>query len=428
MAQFGGYLGPGVMSRGSGDIGQASGQQVNLRFFADVSGVYDSGIQPFALDAQGNLLRVSGLYGVQVDLGAYGVHQWRQAQLGLNYTGNFTHYDNASAYDGSNQALTLGYTYQKSRRVSFDFRALAGTSNLGYGTPGFYATSSSQIPTNIVNQPTALLFDNRTNYAQATGDVNFILTPRTVLTAGGDGFLVRRDATGLAGTDGWDTRGSLQYRVSRTKTIGVTFLHFHFDFPPAFGQSDENLGEVFFSALLNPRWTFLLSGGLFESDVEGVRQVALSPVVAALLGQSFGSQTFNAQNLFPSGSASLTGNFKTYLVRATYARTVVPGNGLYLTSRQESATASYSYTAIKKWNLGVSGGYYKLAGIGQNIEPFSGFNGGAGFTYSLTRSLHAVGRYDFRHQEITLVGYKSTGSRVTLGLAFSPGDIPLSLW
>lgn len=428
MAQFGGYLGPGILSRGAGDIGQRSGQQVDLRFFVDVSGVYDNGIQPFALDAQGNLLKVSGLYGVQVNLGAYGVHQWRQAQLGLNYSGNFSHYDNASSYDGSNQSLALGYTYQKSRRISLDFRTLAGTTSLGYGSPGFYGSSSSQIPTNIVNQPTALLFDNRTDYVQATGDVNFILSARTVLTAGGDGFLVRRAGSGLAGTNGWATRGSLQHRLSRTKTVGVTFQHYHFDFPPAFGQSDENMGEAFFSAMLDPRWTFQLSAGIFASDVDGIRQVALNPVVAALLGQSFGSQTFNAQNIFPSGNAGLTGNFKTYVVRASYARTVVPGNGLYLTSRQESATGAYSYTAIKKWNIGASAGYYKLVGLGQNIQPYSGISGGAGLTYALTRALHLTGRYDLRHQEITVVGYKSTGSRVTLGLAFSPGDIPLSLW
>ena len=80
MAQLGGYMGPGVLSRGAGDVGQRSGQQLDLRFFADVQGVYDNGIQPFSVDPQGNLIKVNGLYGVQVDVGAYGSHTWRQAQ------------------------------------------------------------------------------------------------------------------------------------------------------------------------------------------------------------------------------------------------------------------------------------------------------------------------------------------------------------
>ncbi len=428
MAQFGGYLGPGILSRGSGDIGQRGGQQVDLRFFIDVTGVYDSNVQPFALNSQGGLLKVNGLYGEQVDVGAYGVHQWRQGQLGLNYYGDFFNYQNAPSYDGSNQSLTLGYTYQKSRRLSFDFRVLAGTTKLGYGAPGFYGTSSSEIPTNLVEQPTALLFDNRTNYAQATADVNFILTARTVFTIGGDGFIVRRNAIGLAGTNGWTGRANLQHSLSRTKSIGVTFQRLHFDFPPSYGASDSDLGEGFFSAQLGPRWTVLIRGGVFYAQIQGVQSVALSPVIAALLGVSSGQQTFTSNNIFPSGGGTLTGTFKHYQVGLSAAETVIPGNGLYLTSRQENATGSISYTALRKWNFGASGGYYKLEGIGQGLAPYAGITAGAGFTYSILNTLHLIGRYDLRHQEITTVGYKSTGSRVTLGLAFSPGHVPLSLW
>jgi hypothetical protein len=39
-----------------------------------------------------------------------------------------------------------------------------------------------------------------------------------------------------------------------------------------------------------------------------------------------------------------------------------------------------------------------------------------------------VARYDARHQEISVAGYRSTGFRATLGIAFSPGNVPLSLW
>lgn len=430
MAQYGGYLGPGVLSRGAGDIGQASGNPVDLRFYATISGVYDNGIHPFALTPEGNLVNIGGLYGVQLDLGAYGVHQWRQSELGLNYSGDFYHYENAPTYDGSSHNLTLGYTYQKSHRLAFDFRVVAGTSALGYGVPGFYGSTNTQLPSNVVDQPTALLFDNRIYYTQVSADVDFILSPRTILVVGGEGYLTRYSAAGLASLNGWSGRASLQRTLSRTKTLGFTFQRLHFEFPPAFGSSDENMGEVFLTAVLGPRWTFSISGGAFESHVQGVRQVALSPVVAALLGETFGEQTFNIQNIFPSGSASLTGKFKTSLLGIQYGQTVVPGNGVYLTSRQQSATLNYSYTALRKWNLGASGGYFRLQGIGQNISPYTIFSGGAGFTYSLTRMFHIIGRYDYRHQQIavTNAGFNVTGSRATLGLSFSPGNLPLTLW
>ena len=63
MAQIGNYLGPGILSQSAAGIGQASGQQVDLRFWVDISGVYDTSIQPYAVNAQGGLVKVGALYG-----------------------------------------------------------------------------------------------------------------------------------------------------------------------------------------------------------------------------------------------------------------------------------------------------------------------------------------------------------------------------
>jgi len=425
MAQFGGYSGPGVMSNGAGTIGQRSGEQLDLRFYADVMGIYDNGLQPFSVNPQGQLVTVNGLYGEQVDLGLYGQHQWKQALLGLDYHGNFYHYDNAPTYDGTSQFLMLGYSYQKSRRLAFNFRGTGGTSSIGLGSPGFYGVTS---PGNVVGQPTALLFDSRIYYVQGGANVTFILTPRTTITVGGDGYATRYQVAGLIGMDGYTLRGSIQHRLSRTKTLGVTYQHLHFDFVKQYGQSDMNMLEGFFATSIGKRWTFSLSAGGFQTEVQGVQQITLSPVIAALLGQNVGLQTFYTENFYPSGEASLSAKLKKSLVTATYAKMVVPGNGVYLTSRQDSGSLSYSYTGIRKWNLGVSGGYYKIGTIGQGLQGYSTYTGGAGFTYNLAKAFHVVGRYDYRHQEISAASYRLDGSRVSLGLSFSPGNLPLSLW
>jgi hypothetical protein len=425
IAQVGSYLGPGVMSRGAGDIGDRSGQPVSIRFFADLTGVYDNGIQPFSVDSKGNLITVGGLYGIQLDFGAYGQRQGKQSVLGLDYNGNFYHYDNNQFYDGTTHNLAIGYTYQKSRKLSFDMKALAGTTTLGQGSGvlGFGPGPSLE-----VNTPTSLLFDNRTYYGQGGVDANFIASARTTYTVGGDVFAIRRQASGLAGLDGWSARGSIQHRLSRQRTIGVTYQHMFYNFPPAFGQSGTDLLEGFFSTSLGRRWTFNVHGGAFRADVQGVTLVNLNPVVAALLGQSTGAQAFNSVVTYPSGAATLNGKFKTSSVVATFVRTVTPGNGVFLTSLSDFGTLGYSYTGIKKWNFGISGGYYQLSGIGQGLQPYTQFSGGAGFTYGVTRSLHIIGRYDARHQEITVSGFRVTSSRATVGLAFSPGNVPLSLW
>jgi len=423
-AQLAGYLGPGVMSRGAGDIGDRSGQPMSIRFFADVTGVYDNGIQPFSLNSNGSLVTVDGLYGVQVEFGAYGQHQGKQSVVGLDYFGDFYHYENNPYYDGTAHNLSLGYTYQKSRRLSFDLRGQAGTTTIGNGA-GLYGVWPT--PTSVIT-PTTFLFDNRTYYGQGMADVNFIASARTTYTIGADVYAVRRQASGLAGLDGWTARGSIQHRLSRQRTIGVTYQHMFYNFPPAFGQSGTDLMEGYFSTTLGRRWTFNVHGGAFRAEVQGVSVVQLSPVIAALLGQASGVQAFNESVTYPSGSAVLSGKFKTSLVSAYFTRTVSPGNGVFLTSLSDSGLLSYSYTGIRKWNFGVSGGYYQLSGIGQGFQSYKIFSGGAGFTYGLTHSLHIVARYDARHQEINLSGLRVTSSRATIGLAFSPGNVPLSLW
>jgi hypothetical protein len=425
MAQVGSYLGPGILSPGAGTIGQRSGSDVDLRFFADVNGVYDNGLQPYAVNSKGDLITLNGLYGVQLDVGAYGVHNWQHAVLGLDYQGSFYEYDNASQYDGTTQNLTLGLTYQKSRRLVFGFRANAGTSSVGYGSPGYYAPGA---PADIVNQPTNLLFDNRIYYLQAGVNVTYVQTARTSYTFGGEGLFVRREGSGLAGTTGYNAQGSIQHRLSKTKTIGVEYEHLYFEFPPAFGLSNSNIGQGFFATSLGPHWTFAVHGGAFQTNAVGLQQVAISPIIAALLGTSVGTQRFNRTDVYPSGSMTISGRLKNSGVSFGYAETVVPGNGVYLTSRQNSGTFSYSYTGIRRWNFGVSGGYYALQSIGQGIPNYGQWTGGAGATYTLGKAFHLVARYDARHQDINVLGYRRTGDRATFGLAFSPGNVPLSLW
>jgi hypothetical protein len=156
--------------------------------------------------------------------------------------------------------------------------------------------------------------------------------------------------------------------------------------------------------------------------------VTLNPVLAALLGTSTGVSAFYREDVYPSGSIMLGARLKNSVFTLQGADQISPGNGVYLTSRQESGSLAYSYTGIRKWSFGLSGGYYRLAAIGQNLQSYATWNGGANTTYSLTKSFHLVARFDARDQQIDIANYKHTGFRTTLGIAWSPGDLPLSLW
>ncbi len=192
------YLGPGILTHGAGDIGNRSGEQVDLRYFIDLNAIYDNGIQPVSVDSKGNLVQVGGLYGVDLMAGAYGSHSWRTSLLGLDYRGDFRHYDAGQYYDGSNQHLTIGFTYQKTRRLFFNLQGVAGTySNFLGSVPG-----QTNVLPNTIDQPTLLLFDNRTDFAQGTVGASYMLSARASLQLEGERFL-RQSAIQRADRPGW---------------------------------------------------------------------------------------------------------------------------------------------------------------------------------------------------------------------------------
>lgn len=420
-AQVANYLGPGILSGGAGDIGTRSGQDVSLRFFVNATGIYDTGLQPYSVDGAGRLVTVNGLYGTEIAAGAYGVHNFRHGRLGLDYRGTYRHYTDNPFFDGTDHQLSLGYTYQKSRRLVFDLRQMAGSVSQGTS----FSSYLPAVPDAIVT-PSSLLFDNRANYLQSTLDVNFIKSNRTVLTFGGNGFGIWRKATGLIGMEGYDLHGKIQHRLSRRTTVGVSYQHMHFDFPKAFGESDINSFSGIWATQLSRFWTANLEAGAYQTEVHGLQRVSVDPEIAALLGVSSTVTTFYRKSTFPQWDVSLNRRFQRAYLSFHYKRGVSAGNGVYLTSRQDDAGAALSYTATRKWSISMHGGYSHLNGIGQDLQPYSQFIGGAGVTYAINHPFQIFANYDSRHQEIMDVAFRQNSYRAAIGISFSPGDVPLS--
>jgi hypothetical protein len=423
--QLGDYGGPSIMSRGSGSVGTRGGQTVDLRFFANVNAIYDTGLVPLQTNTSGQLVSPGGLYGVEGQVGAYGTHTWRTASLSIDYKGNFRHYNEDSSFDGSDQQLSLGYTYQKSKRLKFDFQGLVGTYGQGFGT-----VTSETFTESSVNPSTSILFDNRSSFFQGGMDATYILSPRNSISVGGEGYDVTRHSNALVGMHGYTLRGSFEHRLSRNSSVGLVYDHYHYDFPHAFGESTSDGLQIGYNiAFDRNRWIFKILGGAIQSEVEGLQTVQLDPVIASILGISTTVQAYYQKTYIPSGSATLSGRFKTSNIIFSYNRGVSPGNGVYLTSRQENAGASYNYTGVRKTSLGLSGFYSSFASLGPTLTPYKYFSGGASASYAVSHALHLVARFDSRYQDITeLNTFKKNSYRASIGVAFSPGDIPLTLW
>lgn len=420
LAQTSPFGGPNLLSRGTGTTGQRSGQDVNLKYFLNASAIRDTGLTPYALGSDGKLVTPGALFGVEAGLGGYGRRNFRRSALGLDYSGNFRHYAGASNYDGSNQGLTVEYTHQKSRRMLFDM-------NLGVGTQSF-GTAVGLIPgLDTVLDSTTLLFDNRTSYLQTAMSMHYALSNRTSITMGGNAYTVHRQSSALVGVRGYALQGRLNHQLSRTTVIGVDYQHLHYDFPRAFGETDINSYNGTFSQDIGRWWNLTVGGGVFVSQVQGVQTTALDPAIAQLLGITSVRTIFYKENLLPIGNVALARRFRRAALSGYYGRTITPGNGVYLTSRQENYGVTYSYTGIRKLSMSATAGSSKLKSLGQNLQDYKQRFGGFNVNYTIGGGFSLAGGYSRRFQDFQTSAFPRDSSRTTFSIYFSPGTIPVSL-
>jgi opacity protein-like surface antigen len=258
--------------------------------------------------------------------------------------------------------------------------------------------------------------------------VTYQKTARLSFNAGADAFVTRRRSSALYGFTGYRVRGDLAYRTSRYATTGVAYDFTHFEYTKGFGGSDIHTVQFVQSFRLGRYWELSARAGGSRVETLGLTRVAIDPVIAAIVGRSSAVEVIYRINWVPSADVTLTRAFRHASMSFDYQRGVTPGNGLFLTSRQEAATGSYTYTGIRKLNIGLQAGYSSIGSLTQTIGNYAGLTGGGGLTYNLTKALHFVTRYDYRHYDVDQTTFKRNTYRVTMGFAFSPGDVPLALW
>jgi hypothetical protein len=421
-AQVADYLGPGVVSTGAGKIGQRAGQDVDFQLFGGVQEFRDSGLVPLKTDSDGKLVDPGPLYGTQVDLGGYGTHAWRRVKLGLDYSGNYRRYADAPGYDGTNQRLQLGVTYQKSRRIVIDSQLSAATVKQG----GQLAGAGFAIADGVLSS-TSLLFDNRYTQVQGGMDVSYLASSRTVYTMGGTAYTIHRGSSQLAGVNGYVLRGSIKHRISRVTTLLVSYEHTHYDYPRAFGEADIEQFSGGVTRRFGRAWDVTLSGGVYQIQTQGVESVSVDPAIAALLGTSLTSRTFYKDSWLPTIVGSLSRAFRRASLSVNYSRGANPGNGVYLASQKESYGGVFSYSGIRKWSFSIGADKSRLSSVAQQLVAFNTYSGYSAINRKLGLGLQLGAQYTIRNQKLVGDVFNRTGSTVSINLTYSPGDIPVSL-
>jgi len=423
-AQVGGYGGPSILSRGGPAIGRSGGQPLAFRFYASVHGTYDAGLTAPATDAQGRLFDDEA-YGLKGTLGAYGYQPTRRSITALEYRGHYRHYSGRRYYNGTDHFLALSHARQLSRRVEFSLAQGAGTYGTAFGGFGFALAGN---PVATVADPGDEIFDGRTHALISTAGLNFQKSARLLFSMSGTGFLVRRRSRALVGVNGYGAAGSWAYALSRRNTVGAGYHYGMYTFERAFGRSDIHSTYLFYGRQLSRIWLFRLGAGVYRAETQRLVTVRLDPVVAAIIGYGRAIEAFHGISYSTGGQATLMGRFRRSVLALSYRRGVHPGNGFYLTSRGDFATAYYSFTGTRRWSFGLNASYGTYSSLSQSLNKMEFYGAGAGANYRLTEMLHFTSRVDFRHSEVRNSSYDRERYRVTVGFTFSPGDIPLSLW
>jgi outer membrane protein W len=417
------YSGPAILSRGE-TPGAQTAAPIAFRPYIGIAGIYDTGLVPVSLTSTGQIPSTD-LYGLELNLGAYTYHVWKHTTLGLDYRGDFREYT-TSYWDGTDQLLSLILTHQPGKRVTFTLRNQAGIYSLSD-----YSLSSplAGVDPNYLALPQNDIYDNRVIFAGVSADLTYHLTHRLSFSLGGQGSLVRRQSTALYGMTGGAARGDLEYRASRHTTLGADFRFTYFDYTRGFGNTTVSSVGLNYSTQLSPHVQMSARIGGARVQSTSLTEVTLDPALAALLGESESIQAAYRLNYVPDMEIRLTDSFRRSLFTLAYLNDVTPGNGVYLTSRNNSGNASYSYTGVRHWNFGVNGTYGRMTALVQTVGAYTAYGAGIGITRDLAKGLHTVLRLDSRHYDISsAVGYLHTEYRASLGLNFSPGDVPLVLW
>jgi hypothetical protein len=156
--------------------------------------------------------------------------------------------------------------------------------------------------------------------------------------------------------------------------------------------------------------------------------VPVDPVIAAITGQTAGIRaTYNVRYV-PTGRVRLTKQMQRATAQISYSQQVTPGNGVYLTSRTEWAGGTFSYSGLRHWTISANTGYNKVSALAQTVGAYTGYSVGLGVSRDLRQGLHWILRGDDLRTATNYKTFNRNAATISMGLYWSPGEVPLSLW
>ena len=403
------------------------GPQISFQPFVEVSGVYSTGLSGVSVNPQGKIPNQSGK-GVNGTAGISGSHTWRYTSIGLSFVGGYSHFAGYTSYDTTDVSLLLGFKHHFSRHVALNWN---NTLAVFKRDAGFLSSLSPAVPfdPNQASAPTTDFFNNRTISGSSNLSLVVQRSTRLSMSFGGGFFETNRAAVGLYGVTGETATGDVQYRMSRRATIGATYSYSHYGFSHVISNSDMHGAAGTFAYQLSRWWEFSGFAGVERVETKFVQNVPVDPAVQAIIGITESSQIVYSVRYVPNWSGRISRTFHKGVLYASAGHSVTPGNGLFLTSEATMVGGGYTYTGLRRWSFGANISYQQAKSIGNVIGDYGGTLGYLSMSRQLIHSIHLVASFSGRkYNSPNFTGYNQVVYAGTVGLGWTPGDIPIRIW
>jgi hypothetical protein len=237
-----------------------------------------------------------------------------------------------------------------------------------------------------------------------------------------------RRSEALRGSYGWAAHGDVQYRLTRKSTIGAQYAYQNYRYTDFIGGADVNTVAATYARAFSARSEFSVYGGASHIEVKNLVTIATDPVITALLGIRETSQIIHYLNWTPSFGARISRRVPQGILFATATRGVTPGNGLFLTSISTSLTTGYTYLGLRRWSASVNASYYYNNAVTGVTGNYRAASGGVHLARKIG-PLNFISWYAMRQYDSGTYGrYGRLVHEATIGLGWTPGEIPLRIW
>jgi hypothetical protein len=426
------YAGPAILSRGEAPAAMST-PTVDFALSLALTGSYTNGLVGVVSSGQSNVPRQSS-FGAGGTVGLSGSHSWKHTKIGLAYSGSFTDYFQAGSFLGLSQGLSLGLNHQFSRHVLFNVRENAGW--FTYFPPATVSLNSS-VPFDPSQSliPTTDFYDNRTIYSSTQADITYQASSRLSFSIGGGYFTNLRHSSALYSASGETASADVQYRLSRRVTLGGTYSYSRYRYTDSAGGADIHGFGLSLSSRFN-RWTeFSMVAGASTVNSSFEQTVPINPAILAILCPPTlvgpcpltGGVVINHNSLWsPNVSARLSRSFQRGVAYLSAGEYITPGNGLFLTSRAQSATAGYGYSGLRKWSMNIGVTYIRALSLGNIDGGYGQVSGNFGVSRQLVGGLSVVSSFsETQYRSSSFDPYNRLIYTASFGLGFSTKNIPV---